>query len=237
VTTSRARIGLVLGGGGLVGQAYHAGVLAALEHDLHWDPRDADTIVGTSAGALTGVLLRSGVPASELAAWLVEAEVSARTRSLLAGIDRDVVFDPLQWTTFLRPGLPGLGLLNWPRSLLAWDVIVLNGYLALNVAIPFHILFSHFSGRTPHKRSYLPWIYLAVIWAVSIHLVTAFLLAGLPARPFWNNALLGPRFLASAFTAGPASATTISCAGFSGMRSIEATPPMGKSVTSGVRMP
>jgi molybdopterin-containing oxidoreductase family membrane subunit len=34
--------------------------------------------------------------------------------------------------------------------------------------------------------------------------VTAFLLAGLPARPFWNTALLGPRFLASAFTAGPA---------------------------------
>jgi molybdopterin-containing oxidoreductase family membrane subunit len=47
-------------------------------------------------------------------------------------------------------------------------------------------------------------MYIAVLWAVSIHLVTAFLLAGLPARPFWNTALLGPRFLASAFTAGPA---------------------------------
>ena len=34
--------------------------------------------------------------------------------------------------------------------------------------------------------------------------MTAFLFAGLPARPFWNSALLGPRFLASAFTAGPA---------------------------------
>jgi molybdopterin-containing oxidoreductase family membrane subunit len=100
--------------------------------------------------------------------------------------------------------IPGVGLLNWPRSLLAWDVIVLNGYLALNLAIPFHILFSHFRGRTPDKRRYLPWVYLAVVWAVSIHLVTAFLLAGLPARPFWNSALLGPRFLASAFTAGPA---------------------------------
>jgi hypothetical protein len=47
-------------------------------------------------------------------------------------------------------------------------------------------------------------MYIAVMWAVSIHMVTAFLLAGLPARPFWNTALLGPRFLASAFTAGPA---------------------------------
>ena len=100
--------------------------------------------------------------------------------------------------------IPRIGYLNWPRSLLAWDLIVLNGYLALNLAIPFYILYSHFSGRTPDKRKYLPWMYIAAMWAVSIHLVTAFLLAGLPARPFWNTALLGPRFLASAFTAGPA---------------------------------
>ena len=100
--------------------------------------------------------------------------------------------------------LPGIGILNWPRSMLAWDVVVLNGYLALNLAIPFYILYSHFAGRTPMKRKYLPFIYLSVIWAVSIHMVTAFLLAGLPARPFWNTSLLGPRFLASAFTAGPA---------------------------------
>lgn len=100
--------------------------------------------------------------------------------------------------------MPGIGYLNWPRSLLAWDVLVLNGYLALNIAIPFYILYSRYSGRQPDKRKYIPWMYIAVMWAVSIHLVTAFLLAGLPARPFWNTALLGPRFLASAFTAGPA---------------------------------
>jgi molybdopterin-containing oxidoreductase family membrane subunit len=100
--------------------------------------------------------------------------------------------------------MPGIGLLNWPRSLLAWDVIVLHGYLAINLAIPFYILYSRFTGRTPQKSRYLPWMYIAVMWAVSIHMVTAFLLAGLPARPFWNTALLGPRFLASAFTAGPA---------------------------------
>jgi len=99
---------------------------------------------------------------------------------------------------------PGIGYLNWPRSLLAWDVIVLNGYLVLNLAIPFYILYSRYTGRAPDKRKYLPWMYMAVMWAVSIHMVTAFLLAGLPARPFWNTALLGPRFLASAFTAGPA---------------------------------
>jgi molybdopterin-containing oxidoreductase family membrane subunit len=100
--------------------------------------------------------------------------------------------------------IPGIGILNWPRSLLAWDVVVLNGYLLLNLAIPFYILYSHYTGRPPMKRKYVPFIYLSVFWAVSIHMVTAFLLAGLPARPFWNTSLLGPRFLASAFTAGPA---------------------------------
>lgn len=100
--------------------------------------------------------------------------------------------------------IPVAGILNWPRSLLAWDVIVLNGYLALNLGIPFYILFNHYRGRTPDKAKYVPWVYVSVFWAVSIHMVTAFLMAGLPARPFWNTALLGPRFLASAFTAGPA---------------------------------
>jgi molybdopterin-containing oxidoreductase family membrane subunit len=100
--------------------------------------------------------------------------------------------------------VPGIGYLNWPRSLLSWDVIVLNGYLVLNLAIPLYILYSHYAGRSPAKNKYLPWMYISAMWAVSIHLVTAFLLAGLPSRPFWNSALLGPRFLASAFTAGPA---------------------------------
>ena len=100
--------------------------------------------------------------------------------------------------------MPGIGYLNWPRSLLSWDVIVLNGYLALNLAIPFYILYSHYAGRSASKKKYLPWMYISAMWAVSIHLVTAFLLAGLPSRPFWHSALLGPRFLASAFTAGPA---------------------------------
>jgi Ni/Fe-hydrogenase subunit HybB-like protein len=99
---------------------------------------------------------------------------------------------------------PVIGYLNWPRSLLSWDVIVLNGYLALNLFIPFYILYSHYTGHAASKKKYLPWMYISAMWAVSIHLVTAFLLAGLPSRPFWNTALLGPRFLASAFTAGPA---------------------------------
>jgi Ni/Fe-hydrogenase subunit HybB-like protein len=100
--------------------------------------------------------------------------------------------------------MPVIGLLNWPDSMLAWDVIALNGYLVLNLTIPFYILYSHFVGREPQKKKYVPFIYLSVAWAVSIHLITAFLFAAPPSRPLWNSPLLGPRFLASAFTAGPA---------------------------------
>ena len=70
------RVGLVLGAGGVVGQAYHAGVLAALENDFGFDPRKADVVVGTSAGSITGTLLRLGVKAEDLAAWTVKAPLS-----------------------------------------------------------------------------------------------------------------------------------------------------------------
>ena len=88
--------------------------------------------------------------------------------------------------------------------MLTWDVLVLNGYLFLNLSIPFYILFRHYQGKEANPKVYIPGAILSVFWAVGIHLVTAFLYQGLQARPFWNNALLGPRFLASAFAAGPA---------------------------------
>ena len=100
--------------------------------------------------------------------------------------------------------IPVIGLLNWPNSLLAWDIIVLNGYLVLNVCIPLYIVLAHYRGLQPDKRRYVPFVMLSIFWAVSLHLVTAFLYAGLASRPYWNNALMGPRFLATAFAAGPA---------------------------------
>jgi molybdopterin-containing oxidoreductase family membrane subunit len=45
---------------------------------------------------------------------------------------------------------------------------------------------------------------LSVIWAFSIHTVTAFLYAGLPGRHYWLTAIMAARFLASAFCSGPA---------------------------------
>jgi molybdopterin-containing oxidoreductase family membrane subunit len=100
--------------------------------------------------------------------------------------------------------IPFIGRFNWPNSLLAWDVLVLGGYLVLNLALPFYVHYGHYRGRQPVARAYFPAVLLAVLWAISIHTVTAFLFSSNTARPFWHTALLGPRFIASAFVSGPA---------------------------------
>jgi molybdopterin-containing oxidoreductase family membrane subunit len=87
--------------------------------------------------------------------------------------------------------------------MLSWDVIVLNGYLALNAHICGYLVYMVYLGRKPSKMWYIPFVFIAIVWAISIHTVTAFLYVGLGGRPFWNSAIVAPRFLASAFTAGP----------------------------------
>ncbi len=100
--------------------------------------------------------------------------------------------------------IPGIGKFNWPMSMLSWDVVVLNVYLLLNVAIWGFLVYSKYRGRKPTRFFYISFVFIAMIWAFSIHTVTAFLYVGLGARPFWNSAIVAPRFLASAFTSGPA---------------------------------
>ncbi len=100
--------------------------------------------------------------------------------------------------------LPVIGKFNFPISMLTWDVIVLNGYLILNLHICGYLLYMRFLGREPNPTWYVPFVMLSIVWAISIHTVTAFLYCGLGGRPFWNTALLAPRFLASAFVSGPA---------------------------------
>jgi len=100
--------------------------------------------------------------------------------------------------------IPVIGRLNFPVSLLAWDVLVLSGYLVLNLVIPFYLLYNRYRGVESNFRLYFPFVVLSMFWAISIHTVTAFLFSANPARPFWHTALLGPRFIASAFASGPA---------------------------------
>lgn len=93
---------------------------------------------------------------------------------------------------------------NFPISMLTWDVIVLNGYLLLNLHICGYLIYCAYCRRKPSRMFYIPFVFVAIVWAISIHTVTAFLYSGLGGRPFWNSAVVAPRFLASAFAAGPA---------------------------------
>ena len=93
---------------------------------------------------------------------------------------------------------------NFPMSILTWDVIALNGYLLLNLHICGYLIYCVYCQRKPSAIFYVPFVFIAIVWAISIHTVTAFLYVGLGGRPFWNSAIIAPRFLASAFVAGPA---------------------------------
>jgi len=90
-----------------------------------------------------------------------------------------------------------------PRSMLFYDMLVLNGYLLLNLIVGWNVLQAERNG-THYPMWVKPLIYLSIPFAISIHTVTAFLYCGLPGRGFWLTAILAPRFLASAFAAGPA---------------------------------
>jgi NTE family protein len=101
------RVGLVLGGGGAIGAAYHAGALAAIENDLGWDPRTADVIVGTSAGSIVGALLRRDVAASDLAALSVGAELHDVRPRVVESLERRPAFPPMTLANLVRvPRIP-----------------------------------------------------------------------------------------------------------------------------------
>ncbi|MBL8290302.1 MAG: polysulfide reductase NrfD [Bryobacterales bacterium] len=99
---------------------------------------------------------------------------------------------------------PIVGHLNFPRSILAWDVLVLNLYFVTNFIVATHILYRAFHRQHYNKSLVVPLVLLSIPMAVGIHTVTAFLYNALAARPYWNSSILAPQFLASAFCSGPA---------------------------------
>ncbi|MFA6127924.1 MAG: NrfD/PsrC family molybdoenzyme membrane anchor subunit [Bacteroidales bacterium] len=100
--------------------------------------------------------------------------------------------------------LPIVGTMNFPSSMLSWDFFVLMTYLLLNSVVVTYLLYCVFYKKEYNKKFVLPLVLFSIPLAVGIHTVTAFLYNALPARVFWNSALLAPRFLASAFCSGPA---------------------------------
>jgi Ni/Fe-hydrogenase subunit HybB-like protein len=158
----------------LVGVAAAAVLLVIPAYVYHWDPIKEVVILG------------------ELLA------ISAITMCLLF-----ILVDMGRPDRFLHI-VPLIGSPNWPRSMLTWDALVLNGYLALNLTVVVHILYKGYHGQHYNKKIIVPLVLLSIPAAVSIHTVTAFLYNGMASRPYWNASILAPRFIASAFCSGPA---------------------------------
>jgi molybdopterin-containing oxidoreductase family membrane subunit len=100
--------------------------------------------------------------------------------------------------------IPVIGIYNFPHSMLTWDVLVLTVYLFLNLIGGFYFLYKKYAGEPLNNKFYLPVIFIAIGWAISIHTVTAFLINTMPARPMWHHGMMPIRFISTAFAAGPA---------------------------------
>ena len=98
---------------------------------------------------------------------------------------------------------PFVGIFNMPGSMLAWDVLALNGYLLLNFVCGFYYLYTKYTGTQVNNKWFMPVVYTSIVWALSIHTLTAFLISTMPARPMWYHSMMPIRFITTAFAAGP----------------------------------
>ena len=117
----RPRVGLVLGGGGAVGHAFHAGVLSALCDRVGFEPRGAEVIVGTSAGSIVAALLRAGIGPDDLAAQALDEPLSPRARELWARVSSVTPPTGLPGRRAVRLGLSSPGILAG-LALRPWEV-------------------------------------------------------------------------------------------------------------------
>jgi molybdopterin-containing oxidoreductase family membrane subunit len=103
--------------------------------------------------------------------------------------------------------VPGIGILNFPNSMLSFDTIVLNVYLFLNCIGVVYILYKKYVGTFKEKelaRWFAPIVFLAIAWGPLIHIVTAFVLASNARVGLWATAVLPFAFLSMAGASGPA---------------------------------
>ncbi len=197
-------LALILWGGiAYVDQLRHGLIMTGMRDQVSWAfyIGNFTFLVGVAAAAVLLVIpayVYSWKPIKEVAIFGELLAISAIVMCLLF-VTVDIGRPERFWHL-----LPLVGALNVPASLLAWDVLVLNGYLVLNVVIVVYLLYTAFNKQPYNKNFVVPLILLSIPAAISIHTVTAFVYNGLAARPFWNASILAPRFIASAFCSGPA---------------------------------
>ncbi len=178
-------------------------IITGLTDQVSWGLYLANFVflVGVAAGAVTVVFPAYVYRHKALHEVAVLGEMLAIAAVVMCGL---FILNHMGRPDRLWHMIPYIGIFNWPGSMLTWDVIVLLGYLVLNLLAGFYYLYKLYLGEEVNRWIYLPLIYVAIVWAISIHTVTAFFINTMPARPFWNTGMMPIRFIVTAFAAGPA---------------------------------
>ena len=157
-------------------------------------------LVGVAAGAVTIVFPAYAYHHEGMHKVAVLGEMLAITAVIMVMM---FVFAHMGRPDRLWHMIPIIGIYSL-SSMLGWDVLVLNGYLFLNFVCGFYYLWCKYTGQPINNKWFLPLVYLAIVWALSIHTVTAFLISTMPSRPMWFHSMMPIRFITTAFAAGPA---------------------------------
>lgn len=177
-------------------------IITGLSDQVSWGIYLANFVflVGVAAGAVTVVFPAYVYKHKALHEVTVLGEMLAIAAVVMCML---FVFSHMGRPDRLWHLFPFIGIFNWPHSMLAWDVLVLTGYLVLNVVGGFYYLYKKYCNEELNNKFYLPIIYVAIVWALSIHTITAFLINTMPARPLWHTGMMPIRFITTAFAAGP----------------------------------
>lgn len=157
-------------------------------------------LVGVAAGAVTIVFPAYAYHHEGMHKVAVLGEMLAITAVIMVMM---FVFAHMGRPDRLWHMIPPWGIYSF-SSMLGWDVMVLNGYLILNIVCGFYYLWCKYTGKPINNKWFLPLVYVAIVWALSIHTVTAFLISTMPSRPMWFHSMMPIRFITTAFAAGPA---------------------------------
>jgi len=194
---------IVWGGLGYMDQLKHGLIITNMRDSVSWAfyIGNFTFLVGVAAAAVMLVIpayVYNWKPIKEI---VIFGELLAVTAVIMCiGFIMVDIGNPLRFWHML----PILGTMNFPWSMLSWDFFVLLTYFLINFIVVSHLLYSIFYKKKYKRSLVIALVFMSIPLAVGIHSVTAFLYNALPARPFWNSALLAPRFLASAFCSGPA---------------------------------
>lgn len=187
---------------GLYQQLTHGLIFTNMNDQVSWGLYESNFIflVGVAAAAVTVVFPAYVYHHKQLKSIVIIGEMVAIT-----AVNMVMLFILMHMGRVDRLWhlIPVIGIFNFPNSMLTWDVIVLNGYLGLNVVCAFYYLYKKYTGQHPNEKFYIPLVYISIVWALSIHTVTAFLINTMPPRPMWFHSMMPIKFISTAFASGP----------------------------------